>query len=341
MQYTILGRSGVEVSRLCLGCAMFGAYTKTVHEEGVRVIHHALDAGINFIDTADQYSDGESEVIVGKALTGGRRDTVVLATKFHFPLGPDRNQRGNSRRWVFQEVEASLRRLQTDWIDLYQVHWPDPNVEAEETLGALNDLVRAGKVRYVGLSNFPAYQIVEAQWAAERRLLERPLTLQPHYSMLVRKAEAEVLPVCRRYGLGVIPWGPMAGGWLSGSYRKGGPPPGGFRVGAAPARYDVAHPANVAKLEATEALALLAQEAGLSLIELALAFVLNHPAVTAAIVGVRTIDHIESQLAAVDVRLDPAILDRIDEIVPPGHTVNPADDVWIPPALADARLRRR
>jgi aryl-alcohol dehydrogenase-like predicted oxidoreductase len=341
MQYTTLGRSGVQVSRLCLGTAMFGWYTNTVHEDGVRAIHHAIDAGINFLDTADQYSDGESEVIVGKALAGGRRDSVVLGSKFHFPLGPDRNQRGNSRRWIFQAVEGSLRRLQTDWLDLYQVHFPDPKCDIEETLSALTDLVRSGKVRYVGLSNFPAYQIVEAAWVAERRVLERPLTLQPPYSMLVRQAEAEVLPVCQRYGLGVIVWGPMAGGWLTGRYRKGELAPTGFRVTAVPHRYDAAHPDNAAKLDATEALARLADEAGLPLIKLALAFVLNHPAVTSAIAGVRTIEHIESQLDAVDIRLDSDLLDRIDAIVAPGTTVNPADQGWIAPPLLDSSLRRR
>jgi aryl-alcohol dehydrogenase-like predicted oxidoreductase len=341
MEYTTLGRTGVEVSRLCLGTAMFGSWTDTVHEEAARVVHAALDAGINFVDTADQYSTGESETIVGKALAGGRRDDVVLATKFHFPQGPDRNQRGNSRRWIMKAVEGSLERLQTDWIDLYQVHWPDPGVEVEETLAALTDLVRAGKVRYIGLSNFPAHQIVEAMWASERRQLERIVSVQPPYSMLVRKAEAEILPVCERYGLAVIPWGPIAGGWLTGRYRQGADAPTGFRVGAQPHRYDAAHPENAAKLAATEALAQLAGEVGTPLIELALAFVLQHPAVTAAIAGVRTVEHLESQLPAVDVRLDAEVLDRIDAIVAPGTTTNSGDDGWSSPALSEPALRRQ
>jgi len=220
MEHRQLGATGVLVSPLCLGTMMFGAWGNTDHEESIRIIHRALDEGINFVDTADVYARGESEEIVGKALTG-RRDNIVLATKFHGAMGDDPNQFGNSRRWIIQEVESSLRRLKTDWIDLYQVHRPEPGTDIDETLGALTDLVRAGKIRYFGSSTFPAWQIVEAQWVAERRSRERFVCEQPPYSILVRGIEADVLPVCERYRMGVIPWSPLAGGWLSGRFRKG------------------------------------------------------------------------------------------------------------------------
>src|SRR5204863_2835610 len=293
--------SGVKVSPLCLGAMMFGAWGNEDHDESIRIIHRALDAGINFIDTADVYSGGESEEIVGKALAGGRRDRVVLATKFHGPMGEDPNQRGNSRRWIVQEVENSLRRLGTDWIDLYQIHRPEPDTDIDETLGALTDLVRAGKVRYIGSSTFGPDEIVEAQWVAERRGRERFVCEQPPYSMLVRGIEAEVLPTCRRYGMGVIPWSPLAGGWLSGRYRKGEDLPQSRRAERLPQRYDMSLPANQRKLEAADQLAHLADEAGMTLIEMALAFVVQHPAVTAAIIGPRSMEHLESQLAALDV----------------------------------------
>jgi len=173
MEMRTLGSTGVQVSPLCLGAMMFGAWGNPDHEESTRIIHRALDAGINFIDTADVYSGGESEEIVGRALAGGRRDGVVVATKVHFPMGDGPNRGGNSRRWIMQEVETSLRRLQTDWIDLYQIHRPDPSCDIDETLGALSDLVHAGKIRSFGHSTFPASQIVEAQWAAQRRGRER------------------------------------------------------------------------------------------------------------------------------------------------------------------------
>src|SRR3954470_15283175 len=340
MDYRQLGRTGVEVSPLCLGAMMFGDWGNKDHDESVRIIHRALDAGINFIDTADVYSRGESETIVGKALAGGRRDDVVLATKVHGTMGDDPNQRGNSRRWIVREVEASLTRLGTDWIDLYQIHRAEPDTDIEETLGALSDLVHQGKVRYIGSSTFPASRIVEAQWAARERGLERFVCEQPPYSMLVRGIEADVLPTCRRYGMGVIPWGPLGGGWLSGRWRKGQKAPDSTRANRIPGRYDLSIPANQRKLDATEALAQLADEAGLSLIHLALASVINHPAVTAAIIGPRTMEHLESQLGAADVRLEDAILDRIDEIVAPGTNVNPADAGWQNPDLAPAARRR-
>jgi aryl-alcohol dehydrogenase-like predicted oxidoreductase len=336
----LLGRTGVRVSPFCLGAMMFGEWGNPDHAESVRIIHRALDAGINFVDTADVYSRGESEEIVGKALAG-RRDQVVLATKVHGAMGEGPNERGNSRRWIVQECEASLRRLGTDWIDLYQVHRWDDFIDHDETLGALTDLVRAGKVRYLGSSTYPASEIVAAQWVSERRNRERFVCEQPPYSLLVRGVEAEVLPACQQYGMGVIPWSPLAGGWLTGRWRKGQQPPESTRAQRLPQRYDPALPENQRKLEAADALAQLAEEAGLSLIHLALAFVLQHPAVTAAIIGPRTMEQLESQLGAADVSLDTELLDRIDEIVPPGTNVSPADAGFTPPALADPTLRRR
>jgi len=339
VHYRTLGRTGVKVSPLCLGAMMFGAWGNPDHDDSIRIVHRALDAGINFVDTADVYSGGESEEIIGKALAG-RRDEVVLATKVHGPMGDGPNRQGNSRRWIVQEVEGSLRRLQTDWIDLYQIHRPEPDTHIDETLGALTDLVRQGKVRYLGSSTFPPSQIVEAQWAAERRGRERFACEQPPYSLLVRGVEAEVLPVCEQYGMGVIPWSPLAGGWLSGRWRKGSEVTS-RRAERLPQRYDLSRPGNQRKLEAVDSLAQLADEAGMPLVHLALAFVLRHPAVTAPIIGPRTMGHLESLLGATDVELDDGLLDRIDEIVPPGTNLNPADAGWEPPALANPSLRRR
>jgi aryl-alcohol dehydrogenase-like predicted oxidoreductase len=342
MEHRHLGRTGVSVSKLCLGAMMLGPWG-TDGDEGVRIIHAALDAGINFIDTADVYSAGGSEEIVGRALRG-RRDEVVLATKLVFPLGddPDPNRRGASRRWVTQAVEDSLRRLQTDHIDLYQLHRPTPETDLEETLGALSDLVHQGKIRAYGHSTYPASLIVEAQWVARGRGLIRPHTEQPPYSILNRAVESEILPVCQQHGIGVIPWSPLAGGFLSGRYGRGGDEP----WPASPARarltdiFDPALPGNQRKIEAAQQLGRLADEAGLTLIELAIAFVLNHPAVTAPIIGPRTMEHLESQLAAADVRLSADVLDRIDDIVPPGVTLNAADAGLENPALEPARRRR-
>ena len=341
MQYRNLGLTGVKVSPLCLGAMMFGAWGNPDHEDSGRIIHRALDAGINFIDTADVYSSGESEEIVGAALSGGRRDDIVLATKAHFAMGPDVNQQGNSRRWIIRECEASLRRLGTDWIDLYQIHRLDPATGIDETLGALSDLVHSGKVRYIGSSTFPAHAIVEAQWVASLRQRERFVCEQPPYSMLVRGIEADVLPVCQQHGMGVIPWSPLAGGWLSGRYRRGAALPTSGRAARLPQRYDMSLPENQRKLDVADQLAELAEKAGLTLIQLAIAFVLRHPAVTAAIIGPRTMEQLESQLGATDVVLDDDLLDRIDEIVPPGTNLNPADSGWQPPWLSDPSGRRR
>jgi aryl-alcohol dehydrogenase-like predicted oxidoreductase len=317
---------------------MFGAWGNPDHDDSIRIIHRALDAGINFVDTADVYSAGESEEIVGKALKG-RRDDVVLATKFWGPMGEDPNQRGVSRRWIITEVENSLRRLGTDWIDLYQMHRPDPAVDIEETLGALTDLVGQGKVRYIGSSSFSAGEIVEAQWAARERRLERFRTEQPPYSLLVRGIELDVLPTARRHGMGILTYSPLAGGWLSGSWSADSSPTSPARQRLA-ARFDMSLPENQRKLEAVEQLAQVAEEAGVPLIELAIAFVVNHPAVTSAIIGPRTMEQLDSQLPAAEVVLDPAILDRIDEIVQPGVNLNPADTSYGEQVLKPT-LRRR
>ena len=352
MDYRSLGRTGMQVSPLCLGAMMFGAWGEPDHDTSIRIIHRALDAGINFIDTADVYSQGESETIVGKALAGGRRDGVILATKFHGPMGvpvnapvgtpsSDPNSRGNSRRWIVQEVENSLRRLGTDWIDLYQVHRPDPNTDIEETLSALTDVQRQGKIRAFGTSTFPAHQVVSAQWTAERRGLSRFATEQPPYSMLVRGIEADLLPVAQEFNLGVLPWSPLAGGWLTGRYRKDTDIPESRRASRLPGRYDLSDPDNQRKLDAADALAELADKIGIPLIHLALAFVLQHPAVTAPIIGPRTMAHLESQLGAVDVVLSTDVLDRIDEIVPPGVNLSRGDSGYLAPALTNPLLRRR
>jgi aryl-alcohol dehydrogenase-like predicted oxidoreductase len=343
MEYRRLGRTGVSVSSLCLGTMMFGEWGTKDHDESIRIIHRAMDAGINFIDTADFYSHGESEVIVGKALAGARRDDVVLASKVHLPMGDDPNHRGNSRRWIIREVEDSLRRLGTDWIDLYQIHRYDTDTDIDETLGALTDLVRAGKVRYIGHSTWPASAIVEAQWTARERGRERFVSEQPPYSILVRGIEADVLPTCQRYGMGVIPWSPLAGGFLAGGYRKEAEeaaPYSHARRELAGSRFDLSLPANQRKLDAAGQLTRLADKAGITLIELAIAFAIRHPAVTSAIIGPRTMEHLESQLTAADVKLSDDVLDGIDEIVPPGTTVNPADNGWVSPAL-DREARRR
>jgi aryl-alcohol dehydrogenase-like predicted oxidoreductase len=328
MDLRTLGRTGVKVSPLCLGAMMFGKSGNRDHEDCLRIIHRSLDAGINFVDTADVYSAGESEEIVGRALAGGRRAHVVLATKVHGVMGDDPNEQGNSRRWIMQEVENSLRRLRTEWIDLYQVHRPSPDTDIEETLGALSDLVTQGKIRYFGSSTFPASQIVEAQWAARERGLHRFVCEQPPYSLIVRGVEADVLPTCQRHGMGVIPWSPLAGGWLSGRWRKGAEPPRSGRPAREPERYDLSRPANQRKLDAADGLARLAEEADMSLVNLAIAFVIRHPAVTAAIIGPRTMEQLESQFGAAEISLEDGLLDRIDEIVPPGTNVDPDDTGW-------------
>jgi aryl-alcohol dehydrogenase-like predicted oxidoreductase len=338
MEYRPLGRTGVQVSPLCLGTMMFGAWGNPDHDDSIRVIHRALDAGINFVDTADVYSAGESEEIVGKALKG-RRDDVVLATKLGVPMDEDPNHRGGSRRWIIAEVENSLRRLGTDYIDLYQLHRPDLHTDIDETLAALTDLVQQGKVRYIGSSSFNAGQIVEAQWAARERRLERFRTEQPPYSLLTRGIELDVLPTAQRHGMGILTYSPLAGGWLSGSWTADSSPTSPARQRLAK-RFDMSLAENQRKLEAVQQLAEVADDAGLTLIELAIAFVTNHPGVTSAIIGPRTVEQLDSQLPAADVELDAAVLDRIDKIVTPGVVLNPADTSYGEQVLQPA-LRRR
>jgi aryl-alcohol dehydrogenase-like predicted oxidoreductase len=341
MEMRSLGRSGVQVSTFCLGAMMFGAWGNPDHDDCTRIMQRAFDAGINFVDTADVYSAGESEEIVGRAIKG-RRDELVIATKFFAPMGKDPNQRGGSRRWILQEVENSLRRLDTDHLDLYQIHRPDDVADIDETLGALSDLVHQGKVRYLGHSTFPAEYIVEAQWVAERRGRERFVCEQPPYSMLMRGIERAVLPTCARYGVGVIPWSPLAGGLLTGRYRRGQPPPEGSRLArgfGSQQQSERARAAHERRLEIVEALLGVAGDAGVSLTHLAHAFVLEHPAVTSAIIGPRTMEQLDDALAGADVRLDGATLDAIDDIVAPGTDVS-AGDPWQPPALTKEQRRR-
>ena len=336
MRYRSLGRTGIKVSPYCLGAMMFGGIANSDHDECVRIIHKAMDFGINFIDTADRYSQGESEEIVGKALKG-RRDNVVLATKVHGPMGNDPNQQGNSRRWITRAVEGSLRRLQTDHIDLYQIHRPSPETDIEETLSVLTDLMRAGKVRAIGSSTYPASDIVEAQWVAERRGLARFRVEQPPYSILNRSIEREVLPACQRYGMGAIAWSPLAKGMLTGKYRQGEPQPDSLRMKVFPKAMS-----DKGSLAAVEQLLPLAQSAGLPLIHMALAFVVAHPAITSAIIGPRTMEQLDGLLAGAETVLSDELLDRIDQIVPPGVDVAPLEGAaYSPPAVAQVALRRR
>ncbi|MFF5606627.1 aldo/keto reductase [Streptomyces cellulosae] len=338
MQYRTLGRTGVQVSTLALGAMNFGAIGRTTQEEATAIVDAALEAGVNVIDTADWYGEGESEEIVGKAVAG-RRDDIVLATKATMPMG-ERNRQGGSRRWICTALDDSLRRLGVDHVDLYQMHRWDPTTSDEETLSALTDLQRAGKIRYFGSSTFPAYRIVQAQWAAREHRLSRYVTEQPSYSMLQRGIEAHLLPVTEEYGMGVLVWSPLASGWLSGAVRKGRDVTT-HRSGVLPERFDPSLPHNQARYDAVERLIEVADEAGLTLIQLALGFVNAHPAVTAALIGPRTVEHLRSQLAAADTVLSADVLDAIDEIVTPGTDLAPGEKFDAPPALLDASLRRR
>ncbi|HVW92253.1 MAG TPA: aldo/keto reductase [Devosia sp.] len=335
MQYRTLGRTGIKVSPYCLGAMMFGPMGNPDHDDCARIVHKALDNGINFIDTADRYSAGESETIVGKALKG-RRENVVLATKFHGPMGTDPNQQGNSRRWIMQAVDNSLRRLQTDYIDLYQVHRPAPDTDIEETLSALTDLLRMGKVRAIGSSTFPVSEIVEAQWVAEKRGLARFRTEQPPYSILDRAIERDMLPTAQRYGMGVMVWSPLSKGLLTGRYRQGQPLPDSLRVRVMPRQMS-----NENALAAVERLIPLATEAGMSLTHMAMAFVMAHPAVTAAILGPRTMAQFDDLLAGAELTLSDEVLDRIDEIAPPGADVGFNEAMYQPPSMVRPELRRR
>ncbi len=339
MQYRTLGRTGVRVSSLALGAMNFGRIGRTGQEEATALVDAALEAGINVIDTADVYSDGRSEEMVGKAIAGRRAD-VVLATKAGIPMGEERNHRGSSRRWLTRALDDSLRRLGVDHVDLYQVHRWDPTTDDEETLSALTDLRRAGKIRHFGTSTFPAHRLVQAQWAAREHHLGRYVTEQPSYSALQRGVEAHVLPVAQEYGLGVLAWSPLASGWLSGAVREGREITTN-RSTFMPQRFDLSVPANRARLDAVERLAKVADDAGLTLIQLALGFVTAHPAVTCALIGPRTLDHLHSQVAAADTVLSADVLDAVDAIVPPGVDLAPAEKFDTPPALLDPALRRR
>jgi aryl-alcohol dehydrogenase-like predicted oxidoreductase len=334
MRYRTLGRTGIQVSPYALGAMNFGSYANADHDDCVRIIHRALDAGINLIDTADVYSLGESEEIVGKALKGRRVD-VVLATKFSNPMGDAPNRRGASRRWIVTAVEHSLRRLQTDYIDLYQYHYFDTKTDIEETLSALSDLVRGGKVRTIGTSKFPAADIVEAQWASERRGYERFRCEQPTYSILNRGIERDVLPVAERYGMGTVIYSPLAQGMLTGRVRKGQQ----SELNRSGAYY--AHLRDERRLDAVERLIPVADEAGLSLTHMAMAFAIAHPGVTAALLGPRTMGQLDDLLAGADVVLSDDLLDRIDAIVPPGADVGQLQMAYNPPAVTKPALRRR
>jgi aryl-alcohol dehydrogenase-like predicted oxidoreductase len=332
MKYRNLGRTGIKVSPYALGALMFATQVgNSDPEDSIRIIHKALDAGINLVDTADAY--GDSEEVVGRALKG-RRDNVVLATKVSRPMGPDPNQQGASRRWIMTAVENSLRRLLTDRIDVYQIQRPDPDTDIEETLCALTDLVRSGKIRAFGTSTMPASNLVEAHWVAERRGLERFRTEQPPYSILNRGIEREVLPVAQQYGMGILTWGPLGQGMLTGRVRRG------QDTDVRRAKIFTAF-RDERRLDALERLIPLADEAGLSMPHLAMAFAISHPGVTSALLGVRTMEQLDDLLAGVDIVLPDDVLDRIDEIVPPGTDVGTLDQAYMPPAIQQTELRRR
>jgi len=340
MERRILGGTGVSVSKFCFGAGMFGYFGNRDEAECRRMVDRALDAGINYFDTSDVYSHGESETILGKALKG-KRDEVVLATKFALPMDGEANHAGASRRWIMQEVENSLRRLDTDYIDLYQVHRPDVTTNIDETLGALSDLVHQGKIRLIGTSTFPAEQIVEAHWCAERRGRERFWTEQPPYSLFARRIEADILPTCQRYDMGVVVWSPLSQGWLTGKWRHGQKPNDTQRQNLQPHLYQMDRADNQRKLDLIDQLDEVAQAAGISLMHMALAFVCAHPAVTSAIIGPRTFEQLEGLLDGAEVVLDDTTLDAIDEIVPPGMNVSHDDDGYVAPEIEDKNLRRR
>jgi aryl-alcohol dehydrogenase-like predicted oxidoreductase len=336
VNYRPFGRTGIEVSPYCLGAMMFGNVGNPDQEECIRIIHKALDAGINFIDTADAYNKGESEEIVGRALKGHRQN-VVVGTKVYHPMGKDPNQQGGSRLWITRAVEDSLRRLQTDYLDLYQLHRPAPDTDIEETLSVLTDLLRAGKVRVIGTSSFPGADIVEAQWISERRGLARFRAEQQPYSILNRAIEREVLPTCQHYGMGVSAWSPLAKGLLTGKYRKGERQPDSLR-----AKYFPKLMSDERSLDTVEQMLPVATAAGLSITHMALAFVVAHPVVTSAIIGPRTMEQFDDLIAAAQVKLDDATLDRIDEIAPPGIDIAPLEgSAYVPPAMKQVELRRR
>lgn len=339
MEYRNLGRSGVKVSAIGLGTMMFGGWGDTDQASSTAMVDAALEAGVNFFDTADVYDDGVSETMLGKALAG-RRDYVVIATKAFNPMGDDPNRRGLSRRWLVRAVEDSLSRLGTDRIDLYQMHRPDPDVAVDETLAALDDLVRAGKILAIGTSTFPANKLVEVQWACERNALTKPCSEQPPYSILARGIEAEVLPTCLEYDMGAVVWGPLNGGWLTGKY-SGDSPPADSRAARNNEHFDFGGSHHEQKLDLVARLEEVAASAGSSLQGLAIGFVLSHPAVSSAIVGPRTLEQLTQLLEVADFRPGEDVLDRVDAIVAPGRNVNPADNGYLNPNLAEPALRRR
>jgi aryl-alcohol dehydrogenase-like predicted oxidoreductase len=339
-EYRVLGDTGISVSTLGFGAMMLGTYGNPDHDQCTRMLHRAIDAGINFIDTADVYSGGESESIIGAAVKHCR-DDLIIATKFTIPRGRGPNERGHSRKWVMRAVEESLRRLDTDYIDLYQAHRPDPNTNIDELLGTLTTLIQQGKVRAIGSSTFPAHEIVEAQWVAERRGRERFLSEQPPYSLLARGIERDVLPVCSRYGMGVVTWGPLAGGWLSGRFDRGIEQPRAPRNLANYQRYDLESAENQRKFDIVEQVNAVAKEAGLTLPRMAVAFAMNHRAVTSVLIGPRTPEHLENLLDVTTIRLDGDLLDRLDSVAPPGVYATTADAGYEPPSIANPTLRRR
>mgnify|MGYP001273261044 CR=1 FL=1 len=340
MEMRVLGRSGVNISKFGFGSGMFGYFANSDQKECSAMVHKAIEAGINYFDCSDSYSYGEAETILGKALKGKRND-VVLATKFSLPFGDGPNQKGASRVWIHKAVDASLKRLNTDYIDLYQVHRPDASTDIDETLGALSDLVHSGKIRLLGSSTFPAEQIVEAQWASERRNRERFLVEQPPYSIFARRIEADVLPTCQRYGIGVVAWSPLSQGWLTGKWRRGSDAAGTNRDKLQPHLFDMSRSDNQLKLDLIEQLSAVAQEGGITLMHMALAFVCAHPAVTSAIIGPRTLEQLDGLLAGAEIILSEDILDAIDRIVHPGTTVSSDDQGYVAPEISITRMRRR
>lgn len=320
MEYRSLGRTGVKVSELCLGCMMFGGRTEEADSLGI--IDRAIDAGINFLDTANVYSRGRSEEVVGRALKrNGKRDSIVLATKVHGRMDDDDpNAAGNHRRHIIEQCEASLRRLQTDHIDLYQIHRPDSQIPIDETLRALDDLIRAGKVLYAGTSTFAAWQVVESLWASKELGLNRFVTEQPPYHLLDRRIERELIPVARTYGLALIPWSPLAGGFLTGKYRRGEQSPEDSRYGLEPRRLGRNHFVEEA-FDVLDVVEAIAKEKGCTPGQVALAWCKDQPDITSPIIGPRTMEQLEDNLGAVEVEITDDDRGRLDEVAPPGRAM--------------------